>query len=146
MWALLPQRTAVQGGQKMQCRSKPQGCACSKYCRHWNAHHLLRFPSHVHSPQQSAVKGKSHINFSSQFSILNIRASVLLTSFLLNCKQETKWLNHMNLEWKLSNTMELRPSREAYRPSSSQEIPCILCQLEVCYHIHKNPPPVSILK
>ena len=123
MWALLPQRIEVQGEQKMQWRSKPQGYVYSKYCRHWNAHHLLRFPSHVHSLQQSAVKGNSHINFSSQFSILNTHASVLVTSFSLICKQDTKGPNHMDLEWKLSNTMELSPSWEAHSPHLVKKLP-----------------------
>lgn len=145
MWALLPQRTEVQGEQKMQWRSKPRGYVYSKYCRHWNAHRLLRFPSHVHSLQRSAVKGNSHINFSSQFSILNTHTSVLVTPLSLICKQDTKWPNHMDLEWKLSNTMELSPSWEAHTPSPSQETPSNLCQPQVCYHIDQNPPPVSIL-
>ena len=142
MWALLPQRTEVQGEQKMQWRSKQQVYVCSKYCRHWNAHHLLRFPSHVHSLQQSAVKGNKHINFPSQFSTQNTHASVIMTSFQLICKQKTKWHN-MDLEWKLSKTMELRASWEAQRPSPSQETSSNLCQAQVCYHNHQN--PVSIL-
>jgi hypothetical protein len=51
----------------------------------------------------------------------------------------------MDLEWKLINTMEHSPSWEANGSSDSQETPPILRHLKVCYHIHKNPPPVPIL-
>jgi hypothetical protein len=38
--------------------------------------------------------------------------------------------------------MEQRPSWEANTFSASQEIPLILWNLEVHYHIHKSLPPV----
>jgi hypothetical protein len=38
--------------------------------------------------------------------------------------------------------MEQSPSWGANKFSASQEIPCILWNLEVCYHIHKCPPPL----
>jgi len=41
--------------------------------------------------------------------------------------------------------MEQSPSWESNRFSASQEIPCILRNSNVHYHIHKNPPLVPIL-
>jgi len=41
--------------------------------------------------------------------------------------------------------METRPSSEANWSSASQEVPCILCEMNVTYRIHKIPPPVPIL-
>ena len=41
--------------------------------------------------------------------------------------------------------MEQSPSWEATRFAASQEIPCILWNQNVHYHIHKYPPPVAIL-
>jgi hypothetical protein len=41
--------------------------------------------------------------------------------------------------------MEQKPSCEANSFSASREIPCILWNVEVHYHIHKSLPPVPIL-
>jgi len=41
--------------------------------------------------------------------------------------------------------MEQSPSLEPNRFSASQEIPHILWNLKVYYHIYKSPPPVPIL-
>jgi hypothetical protein len=48
---------------------------------------------------------------------------------------------HLNL---LTYFMEQSPSWEANRFAASREIPHILCNLKVHYHIHKYLPPVSI--
>jgi len=45
----------------------------------------------------------------------------------------------------LTYSMEQSPSWEANQFSTSQEIPCILWNSKVCYHIHHWPPPVPIL-
>ena len=48
------------------------------------------------------------------------------------------------LTYLLTHSMEQSPW-EANRFSASQEIPCVLCNLKVHYHIHKCLPPVPIL-
>jgi hypothetical protein len=62
-------------------------------------------------------------------------------------EQETDWL----IDWLtdelnnyLMNSMEQSYSWEANRSSASQEIPCILWNLEVHYHNQKSPSPVPI--
>jgi hypothetical protein len=49
-----------------------------------------------------------------------------------------------NLPYLLTYSMEQSPSWEANQFAASQEIPCILWNLKVLYHIYKCPPPVSI--
>jgi hypothetical protein len=52
----------------------------------------------------------------------------------------------MKLElFRLTNSMEQRPSWEANSFSASQEIPRILWNQEVHYRIHKSPSPILIL-
>jgi len=41
--------------------------------------------------------------------------------------------------------MQQSPSREANSHSASQEIPRLLCTLEVHYRLQKSPPLISIL-
>jgi len=48
-------------------------------------------------------------------------------------------------KYKLTNSMEQRPSWEAKRFSASQKIPCILQNPTVRYRSHKCPPPFPIL-
>jgi hypothetical protein len=45
----------------------------------------------------------------------------------------------------LTYSMEQSPSWEANRFSASQEIPLILWNTKIHYHIYRNPPPVPIL-
>jgi hypothetical protein len=49
-------------------------------------------------------------------------------------------LNHI---W--TNSTEQNPSWRANGFSASQEIPCIVCNLDVHYHVHKKPPLAYIL-
>ena len=49
------------------------------------------------------------------------------------------------LTYLLTHSMEQSPSWEANRFSASQEIPRILWNPKVHYHIHKCPPPIPIL-
>ena len=51
----------------------------------------------------------------------------------------------LHVMWLLTYSMEQSPSWEANRFSASQEIPHILWNPKVHYHIHKCPPPVHIL-
>jgi hypothetical protein len=78
----------------------------------------------------------------------------------MNCTKNYKcWVLHFHLIWNkyiifcikgmytdiLTYSIEQSPSSEATWFSASQEIPCILWNLKVHYHIHKCPPPVPIL-
>jgi hypothetical protein len=54
----------------------------------------------------------------------------------------TCWYQLLHL---LAYSMEQSPSWEANRFVASQEIPCILLNPKVHYHIHNCPPPVPIL-
>ena len=45
----------------------------------------------------------------------------------------------------ITNSMEQSPRWESNRSSAGQEIPCILCNLNVHYHIYNSPSPIPIL-
>ena len=49
------------------------------------------------------------------------------------------------LTYLLTHSMEQSPSWEANQFSANQEIPCILWNPKVHYHIYKLPPPVPVL-
>ena len=63
----------------------------------------------------------------------------------LNIPTEAKCISANFMLFVPSYSMEQSPSLEANRFSGSQEIPHILRNPKVHYHIHKCPPPVPIL-
>jgi hypothetical protein len=71
---------------------------------------------------------------------------IKLVKYLLTCRcNNNNNNNNNNNTYLLTHSTQHSPSWEAKRFAASQEIPHILWDPKVHYHIHKWPPPVPVL-
>ena len=79
--------------------------------------------------------------------MLQTRAHIFVFPFMVVdiLIQSHSFLESLTLQILITYYMEQTPSSEANRFPASQEIPRILCNPTVHYHIHKFPPPVPVV-